>query len=118
MLKDREIPDGSEVLRQTRIELGIPEPATNSDKLRRQTHFAGPWLPVRLRRWAIGLAVFLAVLGFFTMTKPGIAFAKSIQDIIVRILDGSLLAYNDGPQSGGLVPMDFTALPAELESVK
>lgn len=116
LLRGREIPDGSEVLRQARIELGIPEPATNSDELRRQTHFAGPWLPVRLRRWAIGLAVFLAVLGFFTMTKPGIAFAKSIQDIIVRILDGSLLAYNDGPQSGGLVPMDFTALPAELES--
>lgn len=116
LLRGREIPDGSEVLRQARTELGIPEPATNSDELRRQTHFAGLWLPVRLRRWAIGLAVFLAVLGFFTMTKPGIAFAKSIQDIIVRILDGSLLAYNDGPQSGGLVPMDFTALPAELES--
>lgn len=41
LLKDREIPDGSEVLRQTRIELGIPEPATNSDKPWQRTHFAG-----------------------------------------------------------------------------
>lgn len=116
LLRGREIPDGSEVLRQARTELGIPEPATNSDELRQQTNFAGLWLPVRLRRWAIGLAVFLAVLGFFTMTKPGIAFAKSIQDMIVRILDGSLLAYNVGTQSGGLVPIDFAALPAEFES--
>ena len=116
LLKGREIPDGSEVLRRARIELGMAEPAANSVALRRQTRFSGPWLPARLRRRAIGLAVVLAMLGFFTLTKPGIALAKNIQDIIVRILDGTLLVHNDGAQSGWLIPIDFSALPADLES--
>ena len=41
LLRGREIPDGIEVLRQARIELGIPEPATNSDKPWQRTRFAG-----------------------------------------------------------------------------
>ena len=118
-LQGREIPDGHEVLRQARVELGIPEPVSNvtisSGKTLFSTVSRGRYFV--LRRGLICLSVLLIVFGLFTMTEAGTAFAKGIYNVIVSVFDGSLLSRNEDAE-GYVKPIDFTTLPAEFESLE
>ena len=118
-LQGREIPDGHEVLRQARVELGIPEPVSNvtisSEKTLFSTVSRGRYFV--MRRGLICLSVLLTVFGLFTMTEAGTAFAKGIYNVIVSVFDGSLLSRNEDAE-GYVKPIDFAALPAEFKSLK
>lgn len=118
-LQGREIPDGHEVLRQARIELGIPEPvsgaATSPGKTFCNTVIRGH--SFSLRRGLVCLSVLLIVFGFFTMTEAGAALAKGLYNVIISVFDGSLLSRNEGT-TGYVKPIDFAALPAEFESLE
>ena len=118
-LQGREIPDGHEVLRQARVELGIPEPvsgaATSPGKTFCNTVIRGH--SFSLRRGLVCLSVLLIVFGFFTMTEAGAALAKGLYNVVVSVFDGSLLSRNEGT-TGYVKPIDFAALPAEFESLE
>ena len=118
-LQGREIPDGHEVLRQARIELGIPEPvsgaATSPGKTFCNTVIRGH--SFSLRRGLVCLSVLLIVFGFFTMTEAGAALAKGLYNVVVSVFDSSLLSRNEGT-TGYVKPIDFAALPAEFESLE
>lgn len=119
LLQGREIPDGHEVLRQARIELGIPEPvsgaATSPGKTFCNTVIRGH--SFSLGRGLVCLSVLLIVFGFFTMTEAGAALAKGLYNVVVSVFDGSLLSRNEGT-TGYVKPIDFAALPAEFESLE
>lgn len=119
LLQGREIPDGHEVLRQARVELGIPEPvsgaATSPGKTFCNTVIRGH--SFSLRKGLVCLSVLLIVFGFFTMTEAGAALAKGLYNVIISVFDGSLLSRNDGT-TGYVKPIDFAALPAEFESLE
>ena len=119
LLQGREIPDGHAVLRQARIELGIPEPvsgaATSPGKTFCNTVIRGH--SFSLRKGLVCLSVLLIVFGFFTMTEAGAALAKGLYNVIISVFDGSLLSRNEGT-TGYVKPIDFAALPAEFESLQ
>ena len=119
LLQGREIPDGHEVLRQAKIELGIPEPvsgaATSPEKTFCNTVIRGH--SFSLRKGLVCLSVLLIVFGFFTMTDAGAALAKGLYNVIISVFDGSLLSRNEGT-TGYVKPIDFAALPAEFESLE
>lgn len=118
-LQGRKIPDGHAVLRQARIELGIPEPvsgaATSPGKTFCNTVIRGH--SFSLRKGLVFLSVLLIVFGFFTMTDAGAALAKGLYNVIISVFDGSLLSRNEGT-TGYVKPIDFAALPAEFESLE
>lgn len=118
LLREKEIPDGQEVVRRARIELGIPEPVSSATISSGKTLFStvsrGRYFV--LRRGLICLSVLLIVFGLFTMTEAGTAFAKGIYNVIVSVFDGSLLSRNEDAE-GYVKPIDFTTLPAEFESL-
>ena len=118
-LQGREIPDGHEVLRQARVELGIPEPVSNVTISSEKTLFStvSRGRSFALRRGLVCLSVLLIVFGFFTMTEAGAALAKGLYNVIISVFDGSLLSRNDGT-TGYVKPIDFAALPAEFESLE
>ena len=117
LLREKEIPDGQEVVRRARIELGMPEPVSSATISSGKTLFStvsrGRYFV--LRRGLICLSVLLIVFGLFTMTEAGTAFAKGIYNVIVSMFDGSLLSRNEDAE-GYVKPIDFEALPAEFES--
>lgn len=119
LLRGREIRDGHAVLRQARIELGIPEPvsgaATSPGKTFCNTVIRGH--SFSLRKGLVCLSVLLIVFGFFTMTEAGAALAKGLYNVIISVFDGSLLSRNEGT-TGYVKPIDFAALPAEYESLE
>lgn len=119
LLREEEIPDGQEVVRRARIELGIPEPVSSATISSGKTLFStvsrGRYFV--LRRGLICLSVLLIVFGLFTMTEAGTAFAKGIYNVIVSVFDGSLLSRNEDAE-GYVKPIDFTTLPAEFESLE
>ena len=119
LLRGREIRDGHAVLRQARIELGIPEPvsgaATSPGKTFCNTVIRGH--SFSLRKGLVCLSVLLIVFGFFTMTEAGAALAKGLYNVIISVFDGSLLSRNEGT-TGYVKPIDFAALPAEFESLE
>ena len=119
LLREKEIPDGQEVVRRARIELGIPEPVSSATISSGKTLFStvsrGRYFV--LRRGLICLSVLLIVFGLFTMTEAGTAFAKGIYNVIVSVFDGSLLSRNEDAE-GYVKPIDFAALPAEFESLE
>lgn len=118
-LQGREIPDGHAVLRQARIELGIPEPVSNVTISSEKTLFStvSRGRSFALRRGLVCLSVLLIVFGFFTMTEAGAALAKGLYNVIISVFDGSLLSRNEGT-TGYVKPIDFAALPAEFESLE
>ena len=119
LLRGRAIRDGHAVLRQARIELGIPEPvsgaATSPGKTFCNTVIRGH--SFSLRKGLVCLSVLLIVFGFFTMTEAGAALAKGLYNVIISVFDGSLLSRNEGT-TGYVKPIDFAALPAEFESLE
>ena len=119
LLRKKEIPDGQEVVRRARIELGIPEPVSSATISSGKTLFStvsrGRYFV--LRRGLICLSVLLIVFGLFTMTEVGTAFAKGIYNVIISVFDGSLLSRNEDAE-GYVKPIDFAALPAEFKSLK
>ena len=119
LLREKEIPDGQEVVRRARIELGIPEPVSSATISSGKTLFStvsrGRYFV--LRRGLICLSVLLIVFGLFTMTEAGTAFVKGIYNVIVSVFDGSLLSRNEDAE-GYVKPIDFAALPAEFESLE
>ena len=119
LLRDKEIPDGHEVIRQARIELGMPQTVSSamisSGKTICSTVRRAHSFPVR--RGVVCLLVLLIVFGFFTMTDAGTAFAKEIYNVIVRVFDGSLLSRNESTQNH-VKSIDFVALPVEFESLE
>ena len=119
LLREKEIPDGQEVVHRARIELGIPEPVSSATISSGKTLFStvsrGRYFV--LRRGLICLSVLLIVFGLFTMTEAGTAFAKGIYNVIVSVFDGSLLSRNEDAE-GYVKPIDFTTLPAEFESLE
>lgn len=119
LLRKKEIPDGQEVVRRARIELGIPEPVSSATISSGKTLFStvsrGRYFV--MRRGLICLSVLLTVFGLFTMTEAGTAFAKGIYNVIVSVFDGSLLSRNEDAE-GYVKPIDFAALPAEFKSLK
>lgn len=119
LLREKEIPDGQEVVRRAGIELGIPEPVSSATISSGKTLFStvsrGRYFV--LRRGLICLSVLLIVFGLFTMTEAGTAFAKGIYNVIVSVFDGSLLSRNEDAE-GYVKPIDFTTLPAEFESLE
>lgn len=119
LLREKEIPDGQEVVRRARIELGIPEPVSGATTTHGETTHSNTRLlpPFSLRRRLAYLSVLLVVFGLFTMTEAGTAFAKGIYNVIVSVFDGSLLSRNEDAE-GYVKPIDFAALPAEFKSLK
>lgn len=119
LLRGREIRDGHAVLRQARIELGIPEPvsgaATSPGKTFCNTVIRGH--SFSLRKGLVCLSVLLIVFGFFTMTEAGAALAKGLYNVIISVFDGSLLSRNEDAE-GYVKPIDFAALPAEFKSLE
>ena len=119
LLRGREIRDGHAVLRQARIELGIPEPvsgaATSPGKTFCNTVIRGH--SFSLRKGLVCLSVLLIVFGFFTMTEAGAALAQGLYHVIISVFDGSLWSRNEGT-TGYVKPIDFAALPAEFESLE
>ena len=119
LLREKEIPDGQEVVRRAGIELGIPEPVSSATISSGKTLFStvsrGRYFV--LRRGLICLSVLLIVFGLFTMTEVGTAFAKGIYNVIVSVFDGSLLSRNEDAE-GYVKTIDFAALPAEFESLE
>lgn len=119
LLREKEIPDGQEVVRRARIELGMPEPVSSATISSGKTLFStvsrGRYFV--LRRGLICLSVLLIVFGLFTMTEAGTAFAKGIYNVIVSVFDGSLLSRNEDAE-GYVKTIDFAALPAEFESLE
>ena len=119
LLRDKEILDGHEVIRQARIELGMPQTVSSamisSGKTICSTVRRAHSFPVR--RGVVCLLVLLIVFGFFTMTDAGTAFAKDIYNVIVRVFDGSLLSRNESTQNH-VKSIDFVALPVEFESLE
>ena len=113
ILQGRKIPNGTEVMRQARNKLGIPAPVPE-----KTAHsFARKLSPFSLRRGVVYLSALLIVFGFFTMTEAGAALAKGIYNVIVSVFDGSLLSRNEST-TDHVIPIDFAALPAELESLE
>lgn len=119
LLHGREIPDGHEVVRQARIELGIPEPVSGATITPEKTarSYARGLSPFSLRRGVVYLPALLIVFGFFTMTEVGAAFVKDIYNVIVSVFDGSLLSRNENAPDH-VKPIDFAALPTEFESLE
>ena len=119
LLRGREIRDGHAVLRQARIELGIPEPVSGAAPPPRKT-FCNTVIrghSFSLRKGLVCLSVLLIVFGFFTMTEAGAALAKGLYNVIISVFDGSLLSRNEDAE-GYVKPIDFAALPAEFESLE
>ena len=119
LLQGREIPDGHEVVRRARIELGMPESVSSTTTTPGETTGSNTRVlpPFSLRRRLAYLSVLLVVFGFFTMTEAGAAFAKGVYNVIVSVFDGSLLSRNEDAE-GYVKPIDFAALPAEFESLE
>lgn len=119
LLQGREIPDGHEVVRRARIELGMPEPVSGTTTTPGETTGSNTRVlpPFSLRRRLAYLSVLLVVFGFFTMTEAGAALAKGLYNVIISVFDGSLLSRNEGT-TGYVKPIDFAALPAEFESLE
>lgn len=119
LLREKEIPDGQEVVRRARIEFGMPEPVSGATTTPGETTCSNTRLlpPFSLRRRLAYLSALLVVFGLFTMTEAGTAFAKGIYNVIVSVFDGSLLSRNEDAE-GYVKPIDFTALPAEFESLE
>lgn len=119
LLRAREIPDGHEVVRQARIELGMPEPVSGATTTPGETSCSNTRVlpPFSLPRRLAYLSVLLVVFGFFTMTEAGAAFAKGVYNVIVSVFDGSLLSRNEDAE-GYVKPIDFAVLPSEFESLE
>ena len=119
LLREKEIPDGQEVVRRAGIELGIPEPVSSATISSGKTLFStvsrGRYFV--MRRGLVCLSVLLIIFGFFTMTEAGAALAKVLYNVIISVFDGSLLSRNEGT-TGYVKPIDFAALPAEFESLE
>ena len=119
LLREKEIPDGQEVVRRAGIELGIPEPVSSATISSGKTLFStvsrGRYFV--MRRGLVCLSVLLIIFGFFTMTEAGAALAKGLYNVIISVFDGSLLSRNEGT-TGYVKPIDFAALPAEFESLE
>ncbi len=119
LLREHRVLDVKEVLRRARIECGIPQPTGaegNHDPYidwLQQTH-----QPIFLfRRFAIVVIAALLLAGFLTLTKPGIALAQELYEVIVSVVDGTLRAQNRGiPEE--VDPIDFSKLPAEFSSME
>lgn len=117
LLHGREIPDGHEVVRQARMELGMPEPVSCATPEKTTRSYARGSSPSSLRRGVVYLPALLIVFGFFTMTKAGAAFVKDIYNVIVSVFDGSLLSRNESVPDQ-VKPIDFAALPTEFENLE
>lgn len=112
LLGDNTIFDGQAVIQQVRLELGIPMPTATKEPRLGKRGFPPLW-----RKAAIGLVILLLVVGFFTMTDAGVAFAKKIYRVIVRVTDGLLLAQGESTLDDA-ASMDCSSLPAEFESLE
>lgn len=119
LLREKEIPDGQEVVRRAGIELDMPEPVSGATTTPGETTCSNTRLlpPFSLRRRLAYLSALLVVFGLFTMTEAGTAFAKGIYNVIVSVFDGSLLSRNKDAE-GYVKTIDFAALPAEFESLE
>ncbi len=117
LLQGKEIPDGHEVVRRARIELGMPEPVSGVTPEKTTRSYARGSSSSSLRRGVIYLPALLIVFGFFTMTKAGAAFVKDIYNVIVSVFDGSLLSRNESAPDH-VKPIDFAMLPTEFESLE
>ncbi len=117
LLQGKQIPDGHEVVRQARIELGMPEPVSGVTPEKTTHSYARGSSSSSLRRGVVYLPALLIVFGFFTMTKAGAAFVKDIYNVIVSVFDGSLLSRNESAPDH-VKPIDFAALPAGFESLE
>ncbi len=117
LLQGKEIPDGHEVVRRARIELGMPEPVSGVTPEKTTRSYARGSSSSSLRRGVIYLPALLIVFGFFTMTKAGAAFVNDIYNVIVSVFDGSLLSRNESAPDH-VKPIDFAMLPAEFESLE
>ena len=112
LLGDDAIFDGQAVIQQVRLELGIPVSTATEPPRLGKSGFPPLW-----RKAVIGLVILLLVVGFFTMTDAGVAFAKNIYRVIVWVTDGLLLAQGDSALDDA-ASMDYSSLPAEFESLE
>lgn len=117
LLQGKQIPDGHEVVRRARIELGMPEPVSGVPPEKTTRSYARGSSSSSLRRGVVYLPALLIVFGFFTMTKAGAAFVKDIYNVIVSVFDGSLLSRNESAPDH-VKPIDFAMLPTEFESLE
>ncbi len=118
LLRGREIPDGKEVVRLARAELGIPEPADNGATSTPKLTGLQGLLSTRALRNGIAIAASLVLLcGFFAFSNTGRAFAENIYKVIVSIFDGSLQSRNENA-ADNIQPIDFSKLPSEFESLE
>jgi len=113
ILRKHMIPNGAEVLRRARIECNLPDsiPTQKGDEVRHKA------INPRTYRGLVALAAILILVGFFMFTKVGTALAHAAYEIIVQILDGTLVSRNNKIPDE-VDPIDFSSLPSEFTSLE
>ncbi len=119
LLRKHQVLDAKEVLRKARIECDLPLPTDNGSNcgssIDWKQHMSKP--RPHYRRIAIALVAALIITGFLTLTKPGIALAQELYEIIVRVVHGTLMAQNrEIPDD--VDPIDFSKIPVEFSSLE
>ncbi len=120
IIRKHQVRDVKEVIRIARIECGIPEPEESESShapiidRRRDMRASSTF---RFRRAIIAFVAAVTFIGFFTLTKPGVAFAQEIYKVVVRIFDGTLMARNN-KMPDEISPIDFSKLPAEYSTLE
>ena len=71
--------------------------------------------PKIIRRALAAIIILLSLTTFFTMTKPGVALAKAAYKIIVKLIDGTLVAQGSTPDD--LPPINFESIPEQFDSL-
>lgn len=120
IIRKHQARSAKEILRNAMIECRIPEPhkseyshapiVDRNQNKRIVTAF-------RFRRVIIAVVVVLAVAGFFTLTKPGIALAQELYEIVVRVFDGTLKV-NNNKMPDEVSPIDFSTLTTEYSRLE
>jgi hypothetical protein len=71
--------------------------------------------PKFIRRALAAFIILLSLTAFFTMTKPGVSLAKAAYEIIIKLMDGTLVAQGRTPDD--LPPINFESIPEQFDSL-
>lgn len=110
-----------EFMRRARIECGITDPIEDElckdvDPNKRHSWERRTIAP-SLRKLSIVSVSVLLITAFLAFTKPGVALAKGIYEIVVKVFNGTLMAQNlKMPQE--VSPIDFSKLQTEFSSIE
>lgn len=114
ILRKHDIPDGFEVLKKARVECNLPDSTSQTQKGVETRHKT---INPRIYRGLVALAAILILVSFFMFTKVGTALAHAAYEIIVQILNGTLMSRNSKIPDE-VDPIDFSSMPFEFTSLE